>query len=159
MANLVYGLFFSVFMVLLTVMLYYEVLRVIWQILPRLQIQPRLRILCVALAIFAGHTAAVWMYGVFYWFAVNHLQLGQLQHQMSADMITDFLSCVYFSASTYSSLGFGDVFPTGVLRLITGVEVLNGLVLIGWSASFTYLAMEKFWDLHRRRVTLIEEQK
>ena len=24
-------------------------------------------------------------------------------------------------------------------------------VLIGWSASFTYLTMEKFWPLHTRR--------
>ena len=31
------------------------------------------------------------------------------------------------------------------MRLLTGIEALNGLVLIGWSASFTYLAMEEFW--------------
>jgi len=28
------------------------------------------------------------------------------------------------------------------MRLIAGAESLNGLVLIGWSASFTYLTME-----------------
>jgi hypothetical protein len=31
------------------------------------------------------------------------------------------------------------------MRLIAGIESLNGLVLIGWSASFTYLTMEEFW--------------
>jgi hypothetical protein len=32
------------------------------------------------------------------------------------------------------------------MRLIASVESLNGLVLIGWSASFTYLSMERFWQ-------------
>jgi len=26
------------------------------------------------------------------------------------------------------------------------VEALNGLLLIGWSASYTYFAMERFWS-------------
>jgi hypothetical protein len=55
---------------------------------------------------------------------------------------------VYFSAVTYASIGFGDVYPVDNVRLITGVEALVGLLMIGWSASFTYLAMEKFWPLH-----------
>jgi hypothetical protein len=36
------------------------------------------------------------------------------------------------------------------MRLITGIEALNGLLLIGWSASFTYLAMQKFWNIKER---------
>lgn len=62
-----------------------------------------------------------------------------------------FTSALYFSATTYSSLGFGDIVPLGGMRLLAGIQVLNGLVLIGWSVSFTYLAMEKFWNLHRRK--------
>lgn len=38
--------------------------------------------------------------------------------------------------------------PTSHTRMIAGVEALNGLLLIGWSASFTYLAMERYWPLH-----------
>jgi diguanylate cyclase (GGDEF)-like protein len=30
---------------------------------------------------------------------------------------------------------------------ITGVEALNGLLLVGWSASFTYLAMQRYWNV------------
>jgi hypothetical protein len=37
----------------------------------------------------------------------------------------------------YSSLGYGDHGPVGHAHLLTGVETLNGLLLIGWSASFT----------------------
>jgi hypothetical protein len=35
--------------------------------------------------------------------------------------------------------------PSGSLRLLAGVEALNGLLLIGWSASYVYIAMERFW--------------
>lgn len=33
----------------------------------------------------------------------------------------------------------------GPLRLIVGIEALNGLLLITWSASFCYLNMQKDW--------------
>jgi hypothetical protein len=32
--------------------------------------------------------------------------------------------------------------------MIAGVEALVGLLMIGWSASFTYLMMERFWPEH-----------
>jgi diguanylate cyclase (GGDEF)-like protein len=31
------------------------------------------------------------------------------------------------------------------MRLLAGAEALNGLLLIGWSASFIYISMERFW--------------
>jgi hypothetical protein len=31
------------------------------------------------------------------------------------------------------------------MRFMAGVEGLVGLVLIGWSASFTYLEMQRYW--------------
>ena len=53
--------------------------------------------------------------------------------------------------SEAATLGFGDIYPVGDLRLIASVEALNGLLMLGWSASFIYLAMEKFWDRGRRK--------
>ena len=38
---------------------------------------------------------------------------------------------------SFTSLGFGDIVPTGAVRLLAGAECLNGLLLIGWSASYT----------------------
>jgi hypothetical protein len=60
------------------------------------------------------------------------------------------MNCLYFSAETFTSLGFGDVTPVGPIRLLAGLEALNGLLLIGWSASFTYIAMERFWERDTR---------
>ncbi|MGH9929827.1 MAG: potassium channel family protein, partial [Pyrinomonadaceae bacterium] len=53
---------------------------------------------------------------------------------------------LYFSTETYTSFGYGDVIPSGDLRMVAGVEALNGLLLIGWSASYTYIAMVRFWS-------------
>ncbi len=56
------------------------------------------------------------------------------------------LDCVYFSFTTYTTLGFGDVVPHGELRYLTGLEALTGLLLITWTASFLYLEMTRYWD-------------
>ena len=57
----------------------------------------------------------------------------------------------YYSTVAYTTLGLGDLVPTGGLRILTGIESLNGFILITWTASFTYLAMEKFWGQHLPR--------
>ena len=43
------------------------------------------------------------------------------------------------------ALGFGDVVPIGAIRLLAGTEALNGLLMIGWTASYAYITMERFW--------------
>jgi hypothetical protein len=55
------------------------------------------------------------------------------------------LDAVYFSAVTYSTVGYGDMVPLGPIRFLAGTQSLVGLVLITWSASFTFLEMERFW--------------
>lgn len=142
MADIVSGLL-SVVLVIVTTLLYYEILRLTWAWLPKMRVAPRKRIILVVLATFAGHTAAVWIYGIVYWLLVQN-GFGSL----SGEHTDRFLTYIYFSAETYSSLGIGDVFPSEGLHLLVGVEALNGLVLIGWSVAFTFLAMQKFWDLH-----------
>jgi hypothetical protein len=132
-----------------TTLLFYEVLGFTWRLLPKLQFAPRKRVLVVMLSMFFGHTCAVWLYGIMYWVLANYINFGKLSSTVDSGFSGTLLSYVYFSVVTYSSLGLGDVHPEGGFQLIAGIEVLNGLVLIGWSVSFTYLVMEKFWDLNR----------
>ncbi len=54
---------------------------------------------------------------------------------------TSFMDTFYFSLVNFTSLGLGDIYPTGHLRLLAGVESLNGFLLITTSASFIYLLM------------------
>jgi hypothetical protein len=140
----------TVLLVVSTILILYETLRLTSNHLAELPLPPRWRIIVVVLAAFVGHTLAVWTYAFAYWVLAERLGgFGGMR-------VDDFLDCLYFSAVTYTSLGFGDHVPLDHVRLIAGVEALNGLLLIGWSASFTYLAMERYWPMHqgrRRRAT------
>jgi hypothetical protein len=77
----------------------------------------------------------------------TQLQVGSLAGHLEGGTLDFF----YFSIATYTTLGIGDLHPSGAMRLVAGIESLNGLVLIGWSASFTYLTMEEFWGTNRSR--------
>lgn len=134
----------SVLLIVVTILVLYETLRFTSDHLAELPVPPRARIIAVVLAAFAGHTVAVWIYAGAYWLLVLQLRLGAF----SGVPIETFEDCLFVSVVAYSSLGYGDHVPLGHARLLTGVEALNGLLLIGWSASFTYLAMERYWPLH-----------
>ena len=30
--------------------------------------------------------------------------------------------------------------------MLGGMQALNGMLLVGWTASYTYLSMERLWD-------------
>lgn len=90
--------------------------------------------------IFLAHLVEIILFAVVYWLMIL-AGLGELTGSHTRT-VTDFF---YFSIATYTTLGIGDIAPEGAIRLVAGVEALAGLVLITWSASFTYLAMERLW--------------
>ncbi|HRH90464.1 MAG TPA: potassium channel family protein [Agitococcus sp.] len=111
-------------------------------------IQPRLRILVVIYGAFLAHTLEVWLFGTTYYLLDTYFNVGTFSTLSQNKM--EFFDFVYFSVVVYTSVGFGDIYPIGHMRLIAGVEALTGLLMIGWSASFTYLMMEKLWLDHRK---------
>jgi hypothetical protein len=132
--------FAALLLIVATTLLHYEVLRLLNRGLSRLRWTPRARVPLAVLGCFAGHAAEVALYGLAFWLLARH-GIGLAGPQGASDLG----AALYFSAETYTSLGFGDVIPTGALRLLAGVEALNGLLLIGWSASYLYLEMERDW--------------
>jgi hypothetical protein len=125
-----------------TTVIHYEVLRLLNARLPALAIPQRTKLLVVIFAAFAAHALEIFLYGLALFALVTWLSVGTL----SGPAVVSLFDCLYFSAETYTSLGFGDVVPVGPVRLLAGVETLNGLLLIGWSASYAYIAMERFWS-------------
>ena len=101
---------------------------------------PLVGTVCALLA-FSAHAVEILLYAFAFWMLSLY---GGVGHLGEAGRF-GFSTALYFSAETYTTLGYGDVVPTGDLRLIAGVEALNGLLLIGWSASYAYIAMERFW--------------
>lgn len=138
----------TITLVFVTVLFHYEVLRLISELIPKLKIQPRLRILVVIYGAFLAHTLEVWLFGTTYYLLDTYFNVGTFSTLSQNKM--EFFDFVYFSVVVYTSVGFGDIYPIGHMRLIAGVEALTGLLMIGWSASFTYLMMEKLWLDHRK---------
>ena len=135
----------STILVPATVFIHYEALRLVGDLLPGPEnIGLRWRMMAVVLACFVAHSAEVWLCAVAYYVFDEVLPLGHFAGLTEGT----FIDYVYYSGVTYTSLGLGDIAPIGGARLISGVEALNGLLLIGWSASFTFLVMENFWPLH-----------
>jgi glucose-6-phosphate-specific signal transduction histidine kinase len=136
----------SLLLIALTTLMHYEVLRGLHARLPASSIPHRSRLLVVVFATFASHVAQVVLYGLAMYLLVNYAEVGKLDAPDGPSLA----SCMYFSAEAYTSLGFGDIKPTGPIRLVVGIEALNGLLLIGWSASYMYIAMERFWEAARK---------
>lgn len=123
--------------------LHYEILRRISSTLPRLRFIPRrMRVLAAILGGMTSHLLQVCLFAVAYFLMVRASD-GALVGDMARRSLLDF---VYFSIETYTSLGLGDIYPVGPLRLLVGVESITGLLMIGWTTSFTYLEMRRDWD-------------
>lgn len=129
-----------------TTLIHYEALRVLGALLPRLRIASRARLIVVIVGTFVAHALEIALYAAAAYALARWLGAGTL----GPAGVPPFDMALYFSAETYTSLGYGDVLPHGPLRMLAGMEALNGLLLIGWSASYTYVAMERFWHLDGR---------
>ncbi|MCB1518895.1 MAG: two pore domain potassium channel family protein [Hyphomicrobiaceae bacterium] len=136
---------FLVTMVLvgLSVFVHYEVLRAISSRMEVMTGRPRQRLLVVVSGVLFAHVTEILIFAGAY-VVLPSVGMGTIQGVFSGSFVDYF----YLSASAYTTLGIGDLFPEGALRFLTAVEALVGLVLIGWSTSFTYLAMRDFWSLH-----------
>lgn len=133
---------FCVVLIVLTTLIHYEVLRALTIGLPVFAVPGRAKLIVVIFGAFIAHAVEIVLYAVAIHVIVHNVGIGSLHDSTNPALST----CLYFSAETYTSLGYGDFLPGGDLRLIAGVEALNGLLLIGWSASYIYIAMERFWS-------------
>ena len=131
----------SLLLVVATVIMHYELLQFAGTLPRRLTVPTRPRIIIVIGVVLAAHILEAGLYAAAYYVLQTQFGMGGLGGHLEGDLLDYF----YFSMATYTTLGIGDLHPSGVMRLIAGVESLNGLVLIGWSASFTYLTMEELW--------------
>jgi hypothetical protein len=126
--------------VCLCVLVHYEGLLHTFHRLSGLRVRSRTKVLYGIGAVVVLHMAEIWIFGLFLWGLLFWPACGRLGAEPQ-----HLLDVVYFSAVTFTTVGFGDLVPSGPIRFVSGMEALTGLVLITWSASFTYLEMERFW--------------
>lgn len=148
----IYAILIAFALVVATIVIHYEVLTMTGPFGERREGSPRARMFWLVSSIFVAHALEIGLYAVGYYLMQGHLGLGEVTGNLTGTPL-DFL---YFSGVTYTTLGFGDIYPSGEIRLIAGLESLNGLVLIGWSTSYTFLAMQHFVKISRRAAEELE---
>ncbi|MEI4505918.1 potassium channel family protein [Sphingopyxis sp. CCNWLW2] len=77
----------------------------------------------------------------------RNLDLGR--HLPAARRFHRLRAALYFSTSTYVTIGYGDlVLPPG-LRVLGAIEGASGIILIGWSTAFFFSIVDRMKLLER----------
>lgn len=77
--------------------------------------------LLAILGLFALHGVEIWTYAFLY------IWLGAVEGLREA---------VYFSTITYGAIGYSDAVMAERWRLVSAIEGINGIILLGWSTAF-----------------------
>lgn len=132
----------TILVVVIAVMLHYEASIFLSRLLGRTKRSHRKqRILILVFGLLIAHIAEIWLFGITAWLLHFVAGTGVLTGLHPIGL----LDYIYLSATTYTTLGYGDVVPTGPIRAMYGTESLTGFVLITWSASLTFVEMQKHW--------------
>ena len=82
----------------------------------------------VILGLFVLHGIEIWLYAFLY------LGIGSVDGLREA---------VYFSTITYGAIGYDDAAMAERWRLVSAIEGINGVILIGWSTAFFVMLMAR----------------
>lgn len=82
----------------------------------------------LVLGLFVIHGVEIWSYAFLY------LALDALPHLREA---------VYFSTITYGTVGYSDALMAEQWRLVSAIEGINGVILLGWSTAFFVTMMTR----------------
>jgi len=88
--------------------------------------------IATVLALFVVHSVEIWAW------ALTYLGLGAL---------SDIDSAVYFSLTTFATIGYGDLVLDQQWRLLSALEGISGLILIGWSTAYLVAASTRHGPL------------
>ena len=129
----------SILIVALCITVHYEALNGMAKLVHRPE-RHRWVVMLMMYGLLLAHVAEIWIFGFGYKVAQEWLGLGNITG--TGDGLFDYM---YYSAMVYTTVGFGDQIPDGAIRMLTSTEALSGFALITWSASFTFLQMQRLW--------------
>lgn len=69
---------------------------------------------------------------------------------LPVSQLDSFEKATYFSMVTFTTLGFGDItLADHEWRLLSGIEALNGILLVGWTTAFIFMVVQRSWQKNR----------
>lgn len=96
-----------------------------WCRLDRHALGRTISMLATVLGLFAIHTVEIWVWALIY------VALGAFRGVHDA---------LYFSTTTFATIGYGDLVLEYDWRLLGALEGVNGFLLIGWSTAYLVAA-------------------
>jgi len=83
------------------------------------------------LGTFSAHIVQIWIWAIFY------IYIGEMQTLEEA---------LYFSTSSFTTVGFGDIYLDENWRLVSSFQSANGFILFGWSTAFIFEVMSRLYE-------------
>jgi hypothetical protein len=98
-----------------------------------IEIEVRWRAIALSLTIigiFAAHVIEICVWTIFYFF-VEEIQTWE--------------SALYFSTTSFTTVGYGDLTLSEEWRLLGSIEAINGMILFGWSTAFIFACVSRIY--------------
>jgi hypothetical protein len=102
----------------------------------------RLRFAILMILLFSGilllHVVETALWAIFYY---------------SRALFTDFETSLYFSLTSYTTIGYGDVLLPKKWRLLGAIEGVSGVLLCGISTAFIFAVMSAMFQIRIQQQT------
>lgn len=84
------------------------------------------------LVVFLSHITQIWLWALLFLY-------------LEPNILHNLETALYFSTSSFTTVGFGDVFLDEEWRLLSSFEAANGFILFGWSTAFIFEIISKLY--------------
>ena len=92
----------------------------------------------VVLAVFSAHVVEIWIWAIFYYLTASIQEIPTLE------------AALYFSTTSFTTVGYGDLVLSEDWRLLSSFESANGMILFGWSTAFIFeVVRQTYGHLYR----------